>query len=176
MGFTWLENVWEWINGFAEIIVFGDCEKGKITLVDALSRRLPKPVKVVRQEDYLGEKDANDILRKYGTEALRQAVANARIILVTHIKELADVAAVDLSKLPKINTGIAMLDRVIGGLYYGQVILVTGKRGEGKSTVMSQLAAEALNQGLRVLAYSGELPDYHFRRWLDMQLAGPQNV
>ncbi|MGO5328750.1 AAA family ATPase, partial [Oscillospiraceae bacterium LCP21S3_A1] len=35
---------------------------------------------------------------------------------------------------------------------------------------------EALNQGLRVLAYSGELPDYHFRRWLDMQLAGPQNV
>lgn len=54
MGFTWLENVWEWINGFAEIIVFGDCEKGKITLVDALSRRLPKPVKVVRQEDYLG--------------------------------------------------------------------------------------------------------------------------
>lgn len=176
MGFTWLENVWEWINGFAEIIVFGDCEKGKITLVDALSRRLPKPVKVVRQEDYLGEKDANDILRKYGTEALRQAVANARIIPVTHIKELADVAAVDLSKLPKINTGIAMLDRVIGGLYYGQVILVTGKRGEGKSTVVSQLAAEALNQGLRVLAYSGELPDYHFRRWLDMQLAGPQNV
>ena len=176
MGFTWLENVWEWINGFAEVIVFGDCEKGKITLVDALSRRLPKPVKVVRQEDYLGEKDANDILRKYGTEALRQAVANARIIPVTHIKELADVAAVDLSKLPKINTGIAMLDRVIGGLYYGQVILVTGKRGEGKSTVVSQLAAEALNQGLRVLAYSGELPDYHFRRWLDMQLAGPQNV
>lgn len=176
MGFTWLENVWEWINGFAEVIVFGDCEKGKITLVDTLSRRLPKPVKVVRQEDYLGEKDANDILHKYGTEALRQAVANARIIPVTHIKELADVAAVDLSKLPKINTGIAMLDRVIGGLYYGQVILVTGKRGEGKSTVVSQLAAEALNQGLRVLAYSGELPDYHFRRWLDMQLAGPQNV
>lgn len=90
MGFTWLENVWEWINGFAEVIVFGDCEKGKITLVDALSRRLPKPVKVVRQEDYLGEKDANDILRKYGTEALRQAVANARIIPVTHIKELAN--------------------------------------------------------------------------------------
>ena len=87
-----------------------------VALVDALSRRLPKPVKVVRQEDYLGEKDANDILRKYGTEALRQAVANARIIPVTHIKELADVAAVDLSKLPKINTGIAMLDRVIGGL------------------------------------------------------------
>lgn len=37
MGFTWLENVWEWINGFAEVIVFGDCEKGKITLVDAAS-------------------------------------------------------------------------------------------------------------------------------------------
>lgn len=176
MGFTWLDHVWDWILRFDEIVVMGDNEKGKITLVDELSRRLPKPVKVVHTEDYLGEKDANDILRKYGEEALRQAVNRAGLIPVSHIKELADVESVDLSKLPKINTGIASLDRVIGGLYYGQVVLITGKRGEGKSTVTSQIVAEALNQNLRVLAYSGELPDYHFRRWLDLQLAGPQNV
>ena len=65
---------------------------------------------------------------------------------------------------------------MIGGLYFGQVALLTGKRGEGKSTLMGQLVAEALNQRYRVLAYSGELPDYHFRRWLDLQLAGPQHV
>ncbi len=176
MGFTWLDNVWDWLMRFSEIVVFGDCEKGKITLVDELSRRLPKPVRVVHTEDYLGEKDANDILCKYGRDALRQAVERADILPVSHVKELADVEPVDLSQLSKISTGIAGLDRVIGGLYYGQVILITGKRGEGKSTVASQIVAEALNQNLRVLAYSGELPDYHFRRWLDMQLAGPQNV
>lgn len=176
MGFTWLENVWDWILKFSEVVVMGDHEKGKITLVDELSRRLPMPLKVVHAEDYLGEKDANDILRKYGENALRDAIKKADIIPVSHVKELADVESVDLMRLPRVCTGIDGLDRVIGGLYYGQVILITGKRGQGKSTVVSQIIAEALNQQLSVLVYSGELPDYHFKRWLDMQIAGPQNI
>lgn len=175
-GFTWVENCWDWLQKFKEVTVFGDCEHGKITLVDELSRRLSCPVKVVQREDYLGEKDANDILRKYGAEAVRQAVAKAQLIPVNHVKRLAQVESVDLQTLPHIITGISKLDRVIGGLYFGQVVLLTGKRGEGKSTLMGQLIAEALNQQYRVFAYSGELPDYHFRRWLDLQLAGPQNV
>lgn len=175
-GFTWIENCWDWISKFQEITVFGDCEKGKVTLVDEISRRLPCPVKVVRQEDYLGEKDANDILRKYGREAVQQAVINAEIIPISHVKRLADVESVDLQTLPHIATRLWALDRVIGGLYFGQVALLTGKRGEGKSTLMGQLMAEALNQGYKALAYSGELPDYHFKRWLDLQIAGPQNV
>ena len=41
---------------------------------------------------------------------------------------------------------------------------------------MSQLLVEALNQGYGVFAYSGELADYHFKRWLDFQAAGPDNI
>lgn len=175
-GFTWVEHCWDWLEKFPEIIVFGDCENGKVTLTEELSRRLTKPVKVVQTEDYLGEKDANDILRKYGVDALRQAVERAKLIPVSHVKELADVEAVDLSQLPCIRTGITALDKVIGGLYFGQVVLLTGKRGEGKSTVGSQIMAEALGQGMHTLAYSGELPEIMFKRWLDLQLAGPQNV
>ena len=58
----------------------------------------------------------------------------------------------------------------------GQVILLTGKRGDGKSTFMSQLICEALDQGESVFVYSGELADYHFKRWLDYQLAGNKNI
>lgn len=175
-GFTWLEHCWDWITKFQEIVVFGDCEKGRVTLVDELARRLPLPVKVVQVEDYLGEKDANDILRKYGPEAVRQAVEKARILPVSHIKELADVEAVDIYSLERIKTGLREVDRLIGGMYFGQVILLTGKRGEGKSTFMGQLLVEALDQGYKVLAYSGELTDYHFKRWMDFQAAGPRYV
>lgn len=175
-GFTWIENCWEWVSKFPEVVVFGDCERGKVTLVDELSRRLRCKLRVVRQEDYLGEKDANAILQKYGPEAVRQAVQNAQVLPVNHVVRLADVETVDLNSLPKIKTGITGLDRVIGGLYFGQVVLLTGKRGEGKSTFMGAVIAEALNQGKKVLAYSGELPGYHFKRWLDLQIAGPHNV
>lgn len=118
-GFTFLENVWDWIVKFREVVVFGDCEGGKITLLDTLQKRLPNRVKAVRSTDYLGEKDANDILRKYGAEAVRQAVENAEIPPVSHVKELADVKAVDLYKLPRIRTGIPELDRIVGGLFLG---------------------------------------------------------
>lgn len=175
-GFTWIENCWDWVSKFPEVVVFGDCERGKITLVDELSRRLRCKLRVVRQEDYLGEKDANAILQRYGPEAIRQAVHNAQVLPVNHVVRLADVESVDLNDLERIRTGFSNLDRVVDGFFMGQLVLLTGKRGEGKSTLMGQLMAEALNQGYKVLAYSGELPGYQFKRWLDFQLAGPQNV
>lgn len=175
-GFTWIENCWDWVTKFPEVVVFGDCERGKVTLVDELSRRLRCKLRVVRQEDYLGEKDANAILQKYGPEAIRQAVHNAQVLPVNHVVRLADVESVDLNDLERIRTGFSNLDRVVDGFFMGQLVLLTGKRGEGKSTLMGQLMAEALNQGYKVLAYSGELPGYQFKRWLDFQLAGPQNV
>ena len=176
VGFTWLSNCWDWINKFNEIVVFGDCEKGKITLIDTLEKRLQKKVKCVRPEDYLCEKDANDILRKYGKEALIKAVENAELRDVKFVKRLANVEAVNLADLPKIKTGVRNLDRVCGGLLRGHVTLLSGKRGEGKSTFMSSLVAEAIEQDNSVFVYSGELPNYHFKNWLDLQIAGAENI
>lgn len=178
LGFKWIDNCYDWVNRFSEIVIFGDCEKdGKVTLVDGISSRFPnKIIKIVRVEDYLGEKDANDILRKYGKDAVIKCVENAQIKPVKAVKRLADVKAVDLEKLEHIKTGIYDLDKVIYGIYPGQVALLTGKRGDGKSTLASQIIANALEQGYGVFVYSGELPDYHFKRWLDMQIAGSEHI
>lgn len=175
-GFTFLENVWDWIIKFGEVVVFGDNENGEITLADTLMKRLPNTVKVVQSADYLGEKDANDILKKYGRDAVRTAVENAKVKPVSHVKRLSEVKPVDLYRLPRIKSGIPELDRIIGGLFLGQVILLTGKRGEGKSTFLSQLMVEALEQDYGVFAYSGELADYLFKSWVDFQAAGPDHI
>ena len=176
LGFTWLANCWDWINKFEEIVVFGDYEKGKITLIETLEKRIQGKVKCVRCEDYLCEKDANDILRKYGKDAIIKAVENAELREVKYVKRLANVEAVNLADLPKIKTGIRQLDRVCGGLLRGHVVLLSGKRGEGKSTFMSQIVAEAIEQDNAVFVYSGELPNYHFKNWLDLQIAGNKQI
>ena len=175
-GFTWLSNCWEWIVKFESVVVFGDYERGQMSLIDELSKRLPQRVKAVRKEDYLGEKDANDILRKYGRKAIEKCIKNARVPTIKNVKDLSTVQKVDLENLPKIKTNIQEIDKVIGGLVFGQVVLLSGKRGNGKSTFMSQLVCEALEQGESVFVYSGELADYHFKRWLDFQLAGSENL
>ena len=175
-GFTWLPFVWDWILKFKEILVFGDFENGSMSLLQTLQQRLPQKIKAVRECDYLGEKDANAILCKYGKDAVINAVKNAEIPKIANVKDLSTVKAVDENKLPKIKTGITELDKVIGGLILGQLIILSGKRGNGKSTFMSQLVCEALEQDYSIFAYFGELADFHFKRWLDYQLAGANNV
>lgn len=172
---NWMQNCGDYLQKFDKVIVFGDFEKGKRTLIDEIDRRLTN-VSAVRIEDYLGEKDANDILRKFGPEQLRKAIENAEPIPVNSIKRLADVEAVDLESCPHICTGFASLDEVLGGIYAGQLMVLSGRRGEGKSTFMSQIVANALDKGYSVLAYSGELAGFHFREWLDKQLAGAHNM
>ena len=99
-GLTWINNCYDWVSQFEEIVVFGDCEKNKITLADDIVSRFPlKIIKVVRQADYLGEKDANDILRKYGRDAVRCCIENAEIKPVRAVKPLASVKKADLSGL-----------------------------------------------------------------------------
>ena len=177
-GFTWLTHNWLWITKFKEIIVFGDCEHGKITLYDTLKARLPNniTIKVVQAKDYLGEKDANDILCKYGKKAIKRCIEDAAMQSLSNVKELADVETIDINKLDKIGTGIKELDETIRGMAMGQLVILTGKRGEGKSTLMSQFVCEALEEGRNVFVYSGEMTDYHFKRWLDYQLAGSMHI
>lgn len=176
-GFTWLPNCYDWIRKFKSVVVFGDMEKGHMSLLDTLKQRLPNRIYAVRMEDYLGEKDANDILRSFGADAVRKAVENAVEPDLGYVKELADVEDVDLNKLPKVKTGMYEVDAALGGgICYGQVCLLTGKRGNGKSTFMSSIVGNALDQDIGVFAYSGELAGYHFKRWLNFQLAGDDYV
>ena len=171
--FTWLPNCYEWMKRFNKIVVFGDLEKGHMSLLDTLKQRFPEKVCAVRKEDYLGEKDANDILRSFGVDAIRKAVENAEEPDMGYVKELADVEDVDLNLLPKVKTGYYEIDSALGGgICFGQVCLLTGKRGHGKSTFMSNIFANAIDQDVGAFAYSGELAAYHFKRWLNCQLAG----
>lgn len=174
--FNWYGHCAEWIQRFPEVIIFGDYENGHMTLVDKIRTLVGKPVKEIDKSYYLGEKDANDILKKYGRSAIIDAVSNAKISEIAAVKRLADVETVDVSSMPKIKTGIFPIDKVLGGLYFGQVTLISGKRGEGKSTFGSQIIANAIDQKYPVFIYSGELPDYYFKNWLDLQIAGSANV
>lgn len=176
-GFTWVPYCWDWINKFQEVVVFGDYEKGRITLLDELSSRLKCTVKHVREEDYKDCKDANAILQKYGAAQVRKCVEDAVVVPIGGVISLADVEDVDIFHLPKLQTGINQLDRLLyGGLPFGGVVLISGKPGEGKSTLASQILVNAMQKGHKCFAYSGELANHQFRSCIDFQIAGGRHI
>lgn len=178
-GFTWVPYCWNWIvNNFDTIIVFGDFENGHMSLLDEIKQRFYKlRIKHVREDDYCGLKDANDILRKYGEAHLRTCIENAEEIPLAQVIDLADVEDVNIFDLDKLETGISQLDDMLnGGLPFGGVTIITGKSGKGKSSFASQILANAIEQGYKCFAYSGELPNHLFRSWLYYQLAGKDHI
>lgn len=176
-GFTWVPYCYDFVEQFDTIIVFGDHEKGHITLLEEIRARFKKRIKCVREEDYKDCKDANDILRKYGKDQIRRCIENAKEILIPCVKELADVGIQNIFDIQKLQTGISVLDRLLyGGLPFGGVTLIAGKPGEGKSTLASQIIANAIRQKHKVFVYSGELPNELFRAWLDFQAAGANHI
>jgi DNA repair protein RadA/Sms len=98
--------------------------------------------------------------------------------------QISDVDPTEFTARP---TGIAELDRVLGGgLVPGSVTLLGGEPGIGKSTVLLQAAAEVAAAGRKVLYLSGEesaqqvrlraerLGALHPMLWLATEVALPQ--
>lgn len=174
-GFTWIPYCWDFMQSFKEIVVFGDNEKGTVTLAAEISARWPEKTKVVRLEDYKDCKDANEILQTHGPEAIKEAVKNAVGTIDRRIKKMTEVRSVDIMGMTTLKTNISSLDEVLsGGFRVGQLIVLTGRRGEGKSTLGSMIGVEALKQDFNSFFYSGELMDFYFRNWMDRQILGKE--
>lgn len=89
--------------------------------------------------------------------------------------------AKDILQLPKederfIKTGITVIDKRIRGLKSGYVSILSGLRASAKSTVLSQICCECIENDKKVGVYSGELSARNFMRWLNLQAAGKARV
>ena len=176
-GFTWVPYCWDFLSKFKEMIVFGDHEKGHITLLEEMTGRFHGIIKHIRPEDYLDCKDANELLVKHGKQAIRDAIQNAVIVDNPKIIRLVDVQRKGTSEMVSISTGFKQVDdKLGGGFFLGQLIIITGKRGLGKSTLGSQFGIRAISEGHTVMFYSGELNDWMFKDWFERQAAGKNNI
>ena len=84
-GFTWVPHCWDWLQGFDKLIMFGDFERGSMTLLQDMKARFHGSVWHVRPEDYRDCKDANEILFFHGAEALKATLDSAQPVPVKGI-------------------------------------------------------------------------------------------
>jgi KaiC/GvpD/RAD55 family RecA-like ATPase len=176
-GFTWVRHCWDFLNRFDTLIVFGDHERDEITLLEEMKQRFNGIIKHVRPEDYKDCKDANEILQKYGKEQIKACIDNAVPVPVEMVVSMADVEDINPYSIEKLSTGIKQLDKKLkGGLPFGNVHILGGKRGDGKSTYGSQIIATALRNGYQCFMYSGEMLNGHVKSWLDFQIAGAKYI
>lgn len=106
---------------------------------------------------------------------IKGVIHNLQDIDIADDKALVDVGTIEPSKFihrKKIKSEFKNLDKMIGGFCMGELSVWTGKSGQGKSTFLSQLLLNAINEGYKVCAYSGELINEQFQHWLMLQACG----
>lgn len=87
---------------------------------------------------------------------------------------LSEIEDEDRSKIVSIPSGIAQYDKECCGFDKPSLSVWSGNNGSAKSTLLNQIALNAVNQGFKVAIYSGELRGKKMKRWLIYQAAGKQ--
>ena len=87
---------------------------------------------------------------------------------------LSEIEDEDRSKIVSIPSGIVHYDKECCGFDKPSLNIWSGNNGSGKSSLLNQLAINAVNNGFNVAIYSGELRGKKMKRWLILQAAGKQ--
>ena len=132
----WITYCWDWLEKFHTIIIFGDNDAPGRRGVENWTKKLGEyRVLIVRDYPEIPEtgqfcKDANEILQKFGPDAIRKAVENAKPTMLPQVLDLADVKYESATRDERMPTGLIQLDENLGGgLAFGFLDILTGKRG-----------------------------------------------
>ena len=87
---------------------------------------------------------------------------------------LSEIEDEDRSKIVSIPSGIIQYDKECCGFDKPSLNIWSGNNGSSKSTLLNQIAINAVNKGFKVAIYSGELRGKKMKRWLILQAAGKQ--
>ena len=83
-----------------------------------------------------------------------------------------EIERVDVSTLCNTNTGYPDLDKAMWGLFMGDVTIISGESGQGKSVWINNVCANMVERNVKVGIWSGELQAWKLWNWLYCTFAG----
>jgi twinkle protein len=155
----WLDEWWQFFDSVERIYLALDNDRPGQLLRDELARRIGKEkCYIVKYPD--GCKDANDVLIQYGGAVLVDCFSRAEMYPIEGIEDISseyeELMDIFENGLPEGDrTGVESLDDLVTW-HRGQVTLVTGAPGHGKTSFLKQLTWWLSKVGWKWFIYSAE--------------------
>lgn len=177
-GFGFLDTQWSFLEKFSEIVLYPDDDKfdhpaaelAAHKKLEELVMRLGKyRCRIVAKKDRFGTKDANELLIKKGGGFNLAAINNAEWF-PSGIVAVADY--VEPLTAEGVPTGLRDVDKATGGFGGGQLIIIAGDNGSGKTTEALNMTANFIEEGNPVFWWSGEQKVGKIRYWFERIVCG----
>ena len=182
---NWVAECWDWIEQFDEIIICPDNdESGNKYAKEIIPRLGSWRCKIANVPEWFEKpdgqkvhvKDLNDCLFLMGKSVVMETILHAKDSPVDSVEDFSDIQSVDLDSIDGITSGIKALDRYLMKFFFGTFTIVTGINGSGKSSFLSNLICQCLEQDHNAFLYSGELPNFQSKNWINYILAGQHHI
>lgn len=182
--FHWIEENWDWLEQFGEIIIWADNdepgEKMRKECIYRLGSWRTKYIQTPQSFEKDGKRfrlnDINDCLQVGGKDLVMQLIGEAKDVPVTSVIDYSDIEELDMSQVGGIKTGLKPIDKVLQKLYFGTLTILSGRPGSGKTSLIDQTAAMAMDNGDSVFLFSKELPPRLSANWFNTIIAGRRNL
>lgn len=182
----WIAECWSWLQQFDEIILVHDNDESGTKFAKEVSTRLGEyRTKIADIPKFTSEngdgtrfkiKDLNELLYYEGKEAVAKVLNEARNAEIETLIDYSDVSAFNMADVDGFVTGFKDLDNALDKFYCGTTTILTGVAGAGKSSLISTLVCQALDQGFPSFVYSGELSNQSLKNWIASVHAGQRGM
>lgn len=179
----WIDENLEWLDQFESIIICADNDDAGVKMQKECVPRLGSwRTKVVDIPAVpIGNtgrvtKDLNEILYVCGKDKVLELILDAKDSPVPSVADLSDVEPTEYEDVDGVTTGLKAIDDELMRLFFGTLTIVSGQPGSGKSSLLTQLACNSLDNAIGTWLFSGELPNGVEKSWFNYIFAGPRNI
>lgn len=179
----WIDENLEWLDQFESIIICADNDDAGVKMQKECVPRLGSwRTKVVDIPTIpIGNtgrvtKDLNEILYVCGKDKVLELILDAKDSPVPSVADLSDVEPTEYEDVDGVTTGLKAIDDELMRLFFGTLTIVSGQPGSGKSSLLTQLACNSLDNDISTWLFSGELPNGVEKSWFNYIFAGPRNI
>lgn len=179
----WIDENLEWLDQFDSIIICADNDDAGVKMQKECVPRLGSwRTKVVDIPAIpIGNsgrvtKDLNEVLYACGKDKVLELILDAKDSPVPSVADLSDIEPTEYEDVDGVTTGLKAIDDELMRLFFGTLTIVSGQPGSGKSSLLTQLVCNSLDNDIGAWIFSGELPNGVEKSWFNYIFAGPRNM
>lgn len=152
-----IEQYRNFLERFDSLIIFSDRDEAGGKMDEAFFKAFPGKAALI-DKAIMNGKDANEAYLRGGDEAIGKIVESAEERIEGFFDPAADNTSLTelFSRGRFIPTGLPSIDYGLNDLAPGCVTLIAGRANGGKSTLVNQIVANAIQKDNKVLLISGE--------------------